>query len=221
MKQEWVKFGTKLKIREIKELLDHLPRSSSVAIISPDALQRELFTDSGAGTLVRRGYKLYKHSSLEAVGTDRLRQVFQERDPDVLSGDKTVAQVFDEITKGGPYTVIGDEPLDVVAVIRHPEGETPVLIKLLSSRNGVLNAVLDNVWNSIRSSFRRLFWTARSDDENKAWHFERADGSFSRAGKSLFYAGIQDLAEVEKTVRDFEAKGRIERSFLPLVRRRD
>ena len=64
MKQSWVKYGTKLKIREIKELLDHLPRSSSVAIISVDSLQKELFTDSGAGTLIRRGYKLFKHHTI-------------------------------------------------------------------------------------------------------------------------------------------------------------
>ena len=214
MKEPWVKFGTKLKLREIKELLDHLPRSSSVAIIAPDTLQRELFTDSGAGTLIRRGYKLYKHSSIEAVGTDRLREVFQKGDPDIVAGVKSVAEVFSELTKT-PYTVYGDEPLDVVAVVSHPEGEVPVLTKLVTSRAGVLNNVLDNVWNNVRKDFRRLFWTARADDDNKAWHFERADGSFTRNGQSLFYYGIQDLAEVERVVRDFEAKGRIPRAYLP------
>jgi N-acetyl-gamma-glutamyl-phosphate reductase/acetylglutamate kinase len=214
MKEPWVKYGTKLKLREIKDLLDHLPRSSSVAIIAPDSLQRELFTDSGAGTLIRRGYKLYKHKSFEAVGTDRLRQVFQERDPDIVSGAKTVAQVFSELQRT-PFTIYGDEPLDVVAIVSHPEGEAPVLSKLVTSRTGVLNAVLDNVWSSIRKDFRRLFWTAKADDDNKAWHFERADGSFTRNGRSLFYYGVQDLNEVETIVRDFEAKGRIERAYLP------
>ncbi len=40
------KYGTKLKIREINELLGTLPRSSSVAIIAVGDLQKELFTDS-------------------------------------------------------------------------------------------------------------------------------------------------------------------------------
>jgi len=47
MKHYWHNHGlnteTKLKIREIKELLDYLPRSSSVAIISTVDLQKELF----------------------------------------------------------------------------------------------------------------------------------------------------------------------------------
>jgi acetylglutamate synthase len=58
-KEPWAKYGTKLKLREIKELLDlhtHLPRSSIVTIIRAHSLQKELFMDSGAGKLIRRGY---------------------------------------------------------------------------------------------------------------------------------------------------------------------
>ncbi|KAG9119413.1 hypothetical protein FRC07_005569 [Ceratobasidium sp. 392] len=215
MKQSWVKYGTKLKLREIKELLDHLPRSSSVAIISADSLQKELFTDSGAGTLIRRGYKLFKAQSIEQVGADRLRQVIHDRDPEVATGIQSVAGVLSDLKKG-PYTIYGDEPFDCVAIVSHPPGETPVMTKLLPSKNGILNNVTDNVFNAIRKDHKRLFWTARTDDENRAWHFERADGSFTRLGKSLFWYGVQDVAEVERIVRAFEQQGRIERAYLPV-----
>ena len=215
MKQEWVKYGTKLKLREIKELLDHLPRTSSVAIISADSLQKELFTDSGAGTLIRRGYRLFKHNSLDAVGADRLRQVIHDRDTDVLDGTSTVTASLSAVTST-PFTIYGDEPFDVVAVVNHPPGEVPVMTKFLPSRRGILNNVVDNVFNSIKRDHRKLFWTARTDDENRVWHFERADGSFTRAGRSLFWYGIQDINEVERVVKGFEEKGRIERSFLPI-----
>jgi len=243
MKESWVKYGTKLKLREIKELLDHLPRSSSVAIISASMLQKELFTDSGAGTLIRRGYKLFKHSSIEAVGADRLRQVIHDRDPDVLSGQVSVAGVLSELKKT-PCTIYGDEALDVVGIVSHPPGEVPVLTKLLASRNGVLNSVIDNVFAAIKRDHRRLFWTARTDDaassgaavygspatttlgatsSNDAaapgraeWHFERADGSFTRAGRSLFWYGIQNIDDVEECIKSLEKNGRIERSYLPV-----
>ena len=215
MKEPWVKYGTKLKLREFKELLDHLPRSSSVAVISASALQKELFTDSGAGTLIRRGYKLFKHGNLEGIGADRFRQVVHDRDPEVLAGFQSVTGVLNDL-KSTPYTIYGDEPLDVIAVVSHPEGEFPVMKKLLPSRSGVLNNVVDNVFNAIKKDHRKLFWTAQVDDENRAWHFERADGSFTRAGRSLFWYGIQDVAEVEKAVKDFEVNGRIERSYLPV-----
>ena len=215
MKQPWVKYGTKLKLREFKELLDHLPRSSSVAVISASSLQKELFTDSGAGTLIRRGYKLFKYKSIDGIGADRFRQVVHDRDPDVLAGFQSVTGILNNL-KETPYTIYGDEPLNVVAVVSNPEGEVPVLTKLLPSRNGMLNNVLDNVFNAIKRDHRKLFWTSHADDENRGWHFERADGSFTRAGKSLFWYGIQDVAEVEKIVKEFEAKGRIERSYLPV-----
>ncbi|PSS37010.1 hypothetical protein PHLCEN_2v1152 [Hermanssonia centrifuga] len=215
MRQPWVKFGTKLKLREFKELLDHLPRSSSVAVISADSLQRELFTDSGAGTLIRRGYKLFKHRSIEAVGPDRVRQVINDRDPDVLAGDQSVTGVLNEL-KNAPYTIYGDEPMDVVAIVTEPEGETPVMTKFLASRSGILNGTIDNVFNAIKKDHRRLFWTARADDENRAWHFERADGSFTRSGKSLFWYGVQDVKEVERIVQGFEENGRIDRTYLPV-----
>jgi len=215
MKQPWVKYGTKLKLREFKELLDHLPRSSSVAVISADSLQRELFTDSGAGTLIRRGYKLYKHDSIESIGADRLRQVIHDRDPDVLSGDQSVTGVLNSLKKA-PCVIYGDEPMDVVAIVTKPEGEIPVMTKLLASRSGVLNGIVDNVFNSIKKDNKRLFWTARADDENRAWHFERADGSFTRAGRSLFWYGVQDVKEVERIIKGFEESGRIERAYLPV-----
>jgi N-acetyl-gamma-glutamyl-phosphate reductase/acetylglutamate kinase len=167
MKEPWVKYGTKLKLREFKELLDHLPRSSSVAVISADPLQKELFTDSGAGTLTRRGYKLFKHDNgvgIAGIGADRFRQVVHDRDPEVLSGYSSVTEVLNNLGKS-PYTVYGDEPLDVVAVVAHLPGEIPVMTKLLASRQGALNNVIDNVFEKIRKDYKKLFWTARADDE--------------------------------------------------------
>ena len=220
LKQEWVKYGTKLKLREMKELLDHLPRTSSVAIISVDQLQKELFTDSGAGTLIRRGFKLYKHQSIEAAGAERLRALLKENDEEIRSGRKSVAQFFSELSKT-PFTIYGDEPGDVVAFVSHPEGgsdgaSVPILTKLVSTKNGALNSVTDNVWALIKKDHKRLIWTRRADDEDRAWHYERADGSFSRNGRSLFYYGIQDVGEVERLLREVEASGRIERAYLPL-----
>src|ERR1700733_11168515 len=128
---------------------------------------------------------------------------------------QSVTGVLNDLKKT-PYTIYGNEPLDAVAILSHPEGEAPVMTKLLSSRSGVLNNVMDNVWNAIKQDHRRLFWTALAEDENRAWHFERADGSFTRGGKSLFWYGVLDLAEVEEIVKGFERDGRIERAVLPI-----
>ena len=219
MREEWVKFGTKLKLREMKELLDHLPRSSSVAIISVDQLQKELFTDSGAGTLIRRGYRLFKSNSIEQVGAERLRNVLREHDPEVRSGQKSAAQVFSELSRH-PYTIYGDESLECVAMVSQPAGEVPVLTRLVATQTALLNNIIDNVWSQIRRDNRRLIWTLRADDEKRAWHFEHADGGFTRGDRSLFYYGIQDVGDVEHIMRELEANGRVERAYLPVKARK-
>lgn len=235
MNEPWVKYGTKLKLREFKELLDVLPRSSSVAVISTANLQRELFTDSGAGTLIRRGYKLFKYQTLASVGKDRLRQVISERDEGIRSGKESVAGVLSSLenAKPGEWSIYADEPLDAIAIVSHPEGQIPVLAHLLASRAGVLNGVLDNVWNALKKDHRQLVWTASISSPtaptpwplqpaqgeemmDRSWHFDRAEGSFTRSGRSLFWYGISDVSEVESVVKSLEQSGRVGRSYLPV-----
>ena len=100
------------------------------------------------------------------------------------------------------YMIYGDEPLDVLAVVSHPPGEVQVIMKVLPPCAGMLRNVLDNVFNAIKKDHRMLFWTAPAEDKNRSWHFERRDGSFTRAGKSLFWYGVHDVADVEGIVKD-------------------
>ena len=41
------------------------------------------------------------------------------------------------------------------------------MTKLLPSRSGMLDNVLDNVFNAIMKDHRKLFWTAPSEEENR------------------------------------------------------
>ncbi|KAH8108964.1 hypothetical protein DFH11DRAFT_1818387 [Phellopilus nigrolimitatus] len=93
-------------------------------------LQTKLFTDSGAGKLIRRNYKLSKHGSIEAVSADHLRQVIHDRDPNVLSGQQSVAGVLNELKKA-PHMIYSDEAFDVVAIVSHPDGEVDACVMAL------------------------------------------------------------------------------------------
>ena len=55
--------GMRVKIEQIKDLLDRLPLTSSVSITQPAELAKELFTHKGSGTLVRRGERVRRASS--------------------------------------------------------------------------------------------------------------------------------------------------------------
>ncbi|RKP37703.1 Aspartate/glutamate/uridylate kinase [Dimargaris cristalligena] len=200
MKEPWVRYGTKLKINQIKDLLDHLPRSSSVAIISAEHLHKELFTDSGAGTLIRRGHRLFRHQSLQDIDTDRLRSIIQ-LDPSIQSGKSSVAQYFHHLANQSSFSIYGDESFQVVAVVLEgtPAG-VPVLDKFIATKTGSLNNVTDNVWNLLTRDYPRLAWVVPHSDPNLTWHFERADGSVTRNQQTVFWYGFDDMEEVKRCV---------------------
>lgn len=207
LKQPWVKYGTKLKIKEIKELLDHLPRSSSVAIISAGHLHKELFTDSGAGTLIRRGFKLFHHNSLEQLDKDRIRKIMEMEDPEVKAGLVSVSSYLHQLenSKQG-FKAYGDEPYEVLAVVKNDDESgsgVPKLDKFIATKAAVLNNVTDNVWALLSKDYPALTWAVDEADENKGWHFDKAEGSFTKNGKTLFWKGLNDVGAIEKVVSQF------------------
>ncbi|KAG0353934.1 hypothetical protein BGZ54_001960 [Gamsiella multidivaricata] len=207
LKQPWVKYGTKLKIKEIKELLDHLPRSSSVAIISAGHLHKELFTDSGAGTLIRRGFKLFHHDSLEHLDKDRLRKIMEKEDPEVKSGQVSVSSYLHQLEHANKgFKAYGDEPYEVLAVVKNDDATgsgVPKLDKFIATKAAALNNVTDNVWALLSKDYPALTWVVDENDANKGWHFDKAEGSFTKNGKTLFWKGLNDVGTIEKVVSNF------------------
>lgn len=205
MKQPWVKYGTKLKLQEIHDLLQHLPRSSSVAIIDVQDLQKELFTDSGAGTLIRRGYKLINRNSLEEFSNPDLLRSALLRDPQVKAGKISVA-LYLKYLESVSFKSYGDAPLEVLSiVVEEPQMKIPKLDKFLSSRTGWLNNVTDNIFSAIKKDFKLLFWVVNENDSNLAWYFSKSDGSFAKNGELLFWYGL-DTDQVAELIKKFDVQ---------------
>lgn len=209
LKEEWVKYGTKLKIKEIKELLDYLPRSSSVAIINVHDLQKELFTDSGAGTLIRRGYKLVERNSLDEfdfVSLDSLRSCL---DKDIKSKNSTnddevsVAKYLSDL-KTRTFNILSNEPNDVVAIVLNDNQEIiPKLDRFMCTQQGWLNKVTDNVFTHLKKTYPSLQWVVDERDPNIAFHYAKSEGSYLKDGKVLFWYGVQDLDTVTALITEF------------------
>ncbi|KAJ2782327.1 hypothetical protein H4R18_002356 [Coemansia javaensis] len=205
LREPWVRYGTKLKLKEIKELLDTLPRSSSVAIISAEHLHKELFTHSGAGTLIMRGHRLFGEQDLARVDSDRLRALLMAHDPKIASGEATAASYWQELAElkraGGQYWIYGDEPYQLAAVVTRRAGQTiPILDKFVATRAAVLGNITDNAWKLIVRDHPQLVWSVPRTDDNLAWHFERADGSWAAGDSILFWYGVEDWAQIAALV---------------------
>ena len=199
LKQSWFKYGTKLKIKEIKELLDFLPRSSSVAIINVFDLQKELFTDSGAGTLVRRGYKLIERSSLKEFGSslDFLREALSKD----ASTTESVTSYLTSLNER-EFKIFSNEPNDVLAIVLTDEN-VPKLDKFLCTQQGWLNKVTDNVFTLLKKKYNKLQWVVDEKDANIAFHYAQSEGSYLKDGKILFWYGVDDLNTVTSLITNF------------------
>lgn len=144
MKQWWVRHGTLLKIKEMKDLLSDLPRSSSVAIIHPADLQKELFTDSGAGTLIRRGNKIHVNTKLsEFDSIEDLKQVLV-RDREALDAKATIDR-YVQALDGREFKAYFDEPKEALAIVFPPNNTSSIaqLATLTITKAGWLTNVAD------------------------------------------------------------------------------
>lgn len=208
MSQAWCKYGTRLKIKEIKDLLDTLPRSSSVAIIHPQDLQKELFTDSGAGTLIRRGNKLlYATSVQEFSDLEKLKEVLV-RDREGPNSRQTVDTYLDFL-KENKFKAYYDSDMNALAVVLPATDKRPATLATLTiTKSGWLSNIADNLFTAIKKDFPELVWTVKEDDENLTWFWDKADGSLSVDGNVLFWYGITDGNKTLSVMRDFEAHGR-------------
>lgn len=209
MSQSWVKYGTRLKIKEIKDLLDTLPRTTSVAIIHPQDLQKELFTDSGAGTLIRRGNKLLSTDTisgfkdLETVKSVLLRD---REGPD----SRQIVDKYLEYLVENSFKAYYDGPMNALAVVLPPTNgrAQSTLATLTISKSGWLTNVADNIFTALKKEHPKLVWTVKEDDENLTWFFDKADGSIAKDGDVMFWYGIEDGDEIMRLMKDFTQHGR-------------
>ncbi|CAG9944398.1 unnamed protein product [Clonostachys rosea f. rosea IK726] len=191
MKQPWVRFGTRLKIRELKLLLDKLPRTSSVAIIHPSDLQKELFTDVGGGTLIRRGSRLSQAKSIsDFPSVEKLKEALLRGQ--VGLDAEAVVDRFIDFLKEKPFTAYYDDAMECLAIVlpKSEDRAVATLSTLSITKTGWLSNVAENVFTVIKRDHPALVWSASENDENLTWFFEKADGSFNKSGNVLFYYGL-------------------------------
>jgi N-acetyl-gamma-glutamyl-phosphate reductase / acetylglutamate kinase len=209
MTQWWVRHGTRLKIKEMKELLMDLPRSTSVAIIHPADLQKELFTDTGAGTLIRRGNKVHVNTSLSQFeDLENLKDVLV-RDREGLDA-KAIVDRYLKGLKDRDFRAYFDEPMEALAIVLPPQAGSSIaqLATFTITKAGWLTNVADNVFASIKKDHPKLMWTVKEDDENLTWFFDKADGSLSKDGEVMFWYGIDKSEEVRELMQEFTKHGR-------------
>ncbi|WP_024890633.1 acetylglutamate kinase [Luteimonas huabeiensis] len=187
MAQPWINGGMRLKIQQIKELLDGLPLTSSVSITRPDDLAKELFTHRGSGTLVRRGERVLRAASWDALDLPRLRTLIESSfgralAPDYFERTPLLRAYVSENYRAAVLLTDADGRvyLDKFAVLEDAQGE------------GLGRAV----WQVMREETPQLFWRSRHDNQINIFYYAESDGCYKQERWKVFWYGTGDFDEI-------------------------
>lgn len=191
IQQPWINGGMRVKIEQIKDLLDKLPLTSSVSITKPAELAKELFTHKGSGTLVRRGERVLQAERWDQLDLVRLRSLIES-----AFGRKLVGDYFDTTTLKRAYVsenyraaVIlidggGHTYLDKFAVLDDAQGE------------GLGRAV----WQVMREQNPSLFWRSRHGNPVNPFYYAESDGCYKQEKWKVFWYGMNGFDEIAECV---------------------
>ena len=169
-------------LRQVRDLLDEVPQRVSVAVVSPLALLRELFTVSGAGTMIRKGstHRAPQHASTASIASGcaallgvGLRQAAEGRGAwsagwsGSTSRRTTWARRCCRPAPIGPY-------LSKFAVERTAQGE----------------GIGGDLWSVIVRDYPSVFWRARPDNPITPWYAKQCDGLHRFPEWHVFWKGL-------------------------------
>ncbi|MFU8877841.1 MAG: acetylglutamate kinase, partial [Wenzhouxiangellaceae bacterium] len=180
--QSWVHSGMQLKLAQIRDMLQPLPPSASVSITSAEKLTRELFTHTGAGTLVRKGEKIEWFGQVPAERLPALEALIEgafERAlaPDWLGERKVAGLLMAESNRAAALILDGADGvpyLDKIVVTPEARGEG-------------LGAAL---WQALRARCPRMYWRARANNPIAGWYFQQAEACHRQGHWIVYTIGV-------------------------------
>lgn len=183
-------------LARLRELLERPDASRIVAsVTSPLNLLRELFTVRGAGTLVKRGTTIERHSSYETVDVPRLSALLES------SFGKTLDPAFFERPPLGVYL---EENYRAAAIIESSP-IAPYLTKFAVDRVAQGEGMGRDLWEAIARDHRSLFWRGRVENPIAGWYTSLCDGMIKGAIWTVYFRGIE-TGDVPAVVADAVAR---------------
>ena len=191
MKADWVAGGMRLKLIEIKRLLDALPLTSSVSITTPQGLVRELFTHGGSGTLIRQGEAIRTFTSKTRLDREKTETLVESAFGRRLKADwwdaLDIHQVFmsERYRAGAILTKIDDFIyLDKFAVTEEARGE----------------GLSRTIWRQFTKQNPVFWWRSRTANNFNAFYNDMATGAVKRGQWTVYWIGENDFTRIARIV---------------------
>lgn len=191
MQQPWIEGGMRVKIEQIKDLLDGLPLASSVSITRPAELAKELFTHKGSGTLVRRGEKVIEADSWDAFDLDRLRGLIES-----AFGRRLLPDYFQTTTLHRAY--VSQNYRAAVILTKEEAGVYLDKFAVLDEAQG--EGLGRAVWQVMREQNPTLFWRSRHNNPVNIFYYAESDGCIKQDKWKVYWYGPAGFDLIERYV---------------------
>jgi acetylglutamate kinase len=198
MSAPWVHSGMRLKLQEIKQLLDQLPSDSSVSVTSAEHLTRELFTYGGAGTLIRDGESFHDVGNLDALDRQQLHALIE-----TCFGRELDDAYFEQLRL---ERVIWSETRRAAAVIAQGVDGVPYLDKFVVTPEAQGEGLGAALWNVIRAHYSKLYWRSRESNPINSWYLRQSDGVVRCVPWLIFQYGLDDFDVFERCTQDAQSR---------------
>jgi hypothetical protein len=167
-------------LRQAKDLLEEVPHRMSVAVVSPLALLRELFTVTGAGTLIRRGSRIDGHINFDRVDRMRLRALIESAFGKLLKAEA--------LERGVERIYIEENYLGAALLSPTPVGT--YLSKFAVDRAAQGEGIGGDLWSVLIRDYPSFFWRSRPDNAITPWYAKQCDGLVRFADWHVFWRGL-------------------------------
>ncbi len=175
------------------------PNPLLISITSPLNLLKELFTVKGAGTLIKRGSAVERHTSYDTLDVPRLKHLLQ-----MAFGKELSASFFDL-----PPLAVYVDPTYRGAAIVHDAYPAPYLSKFAVLPEAQGEGIGRDIWEVLVRHHAQLFWRSRVDNPIASWYLSVCDGMVRRAAWQVYFRGIavdlipEAVAQAEARSADF------------------
>ena len=198
MAEDWVHSGMRLKLAEIKKLLDDLPLESSISITRPGELVKELFTHGGSGTYIRQGEEIHQYSDKSAVDGARLSALVEESFARTLAPGWWDGAAFD-------FAIVS-ETFRAAALVTRPEGLAyPYLDKFAVAETARGEGLAKAVWQRLCAERPIFFLRSRTENPFNDFYRANADGAVKRGRWTVFWKGEVDLSAIASEIETITA----------------
>jgi GNAT superfamily N-acetyltransferase len=173
-------------LRQVKVLLDQIPWRMSVAVVNPLQLLRELFTISGAGTLIRKGSRIERHDGLAGVDRPRLRTLIES-----AFGRRLREGLLDpggRLDRETERLYLEEGYLGAALVTQTPVGA--YLTKFAVERQAQGEGIGTDLWSHLVRDYPSFFWRARPTNPIAPWYVKQCEGLIRLPEWHVFWRGL-------------------------------